>query len=107
MLSIDAIYSYIRDSVSLALAPGSNNALGMPIPPFLPQTLTATISDNSAAMLVAKYTTGALKLYAGYEYIRYMAPSDPQTGFTDIAGNFLCQGCGAINNTNITIQPSA
>jgi predicted porin len=101
VLSVDAIYSYVRDSVSVALAPGSNNANGLPIPPFLPQALTATISDNSAVMLVAKYTTGPLKLYAGYEYIRYMAPSDPQAAFTDIAGNFLCQGCGTLNNTNI------
>jgi predicted porin len=101
VLSVDAIYSYVRDSVSLALAPGSNDANGVPIPPFLPQTLTATISDNSAVMLVAKYTIGPLKLYAGYEHIRYMAPSDPQTAFTDIAGSFLCQGCEAFNNTDI------
>ena len=80
---------------------GSNDANGVPIPPFLPQTLTATISDNRAWMLVAKYTVGPLKLYAGYEHIRFMAPSDPQTAFTDIAGNFLCQGCEAFNNTNI------
>ena len=101
VLSVDAIYSHVRDSVSLALAPGSNNANGVPIPPFLPQTLTATISDNEAVMLVAKYTNGPLKLYAGYEHIRYMAPSHPQTAFTSIAGNFLCLGCDALNNTNI------
>jgi hypothetical protein len=45
----------------------------------LPQTLTATISDNSAAMFVAKCTTGSLKLFARYENVRYMAPSNPQT----------------------------
>jgi len=101
VLSVDAIYSHVKDSVALALAPGTNDAFGMPIPPFLPQTLTATLSDNTAAMLVAKYTTGPLKLYAGYEYIRYTAPSDPQTAFTDIAGDFVCQGCAAFNNTNI------
>ena len=101
VLSLDAIYSHVRDSVSLSLAPGSNNANGVPIPPFLPQTLTATISDNEAVMLVAKYTNGPLKLYAGYEHIRYMAPSHPQTAFTSIAGNFLCLGCDALNNTNI------
>src|ERR1700752_121689 len=101
VLSVDAIYSHVRDSVALALAPGSNNAFGMPIPPFLPQTLTATISDNTAAMFVAKYTTGALKLYAGYEHIRYTAPSHPQTAFTGIAGDFLCQNCQVFNNTNI------
>ena len=103
MLSVDAIYSHVRDSVALALAPGSNNAFGMPIPPFLPQTLTATISDNTAAMFVAKYTTGPLKLYAGYEYIRYTTPSDPQTAFTDIAGNFLCLDCQAFQQTRISI----
>jgi predicted porin len=101
VLSVDAIYSYVRDSVSVALAPGTNDANGVPIPPFLPQTLTATISDNSAVMLVAKYTNGPLKLYAGYEYIRYMAPTDRQTAFTDIAGNFLCVACDAFNSTNI------
>ena len=101
MLSVDAIYSHVKDSVPLSLAPGSNNAFGMPIPPFLPQALTATISDNTAAMFVAKYTTGPLKLFAGYEHIRYAEPSDPQTAFTDIAGTFLCLGCGALNNTNI------
>src|SRR6202008_4029623 len=101
VLSVDAIYSHVRDSVALALAPGSNNAFGMPIPPFLPQTLTATISNNTAATFVAKYTTGPLKLYAGYEYFRFTAPSDPQTGFSDIAGDFLCLDCQAINNTNI------
>ena len=102
VLSVDAIYSYVRDSVSLTLAPGSNDANGMPIPPFLPQTLTAQISDNNAVMLVAKYTNGPLKLYAGYEDIRYSAPSDPQTAFTSIAGNFVCLGCETFNNTNIS-----
>jgi len=50
----------------------SNDANGMPIPPFLPQTLTATISDNSAAMPVAKYAIGRLKVYGGYERIIYV-----------------------------------
>jgi predicted porin len=101
VLSVDAIYSFVKDSVSLSLAPGANDASGAPIPPFLPQALTAQISNNNAAMLVAKYANGPLKLYAGYEYIRYTAPSDPQTAFTDIAGNFLCLNCQAFNNTTI------
>jgi hypothetical protein len=47
-LSVDAIYSHVTDSVALALAPGTNNAFGMPIPPFLPQTLKAAkISSRS------------------------------------------------------------
>jgi predicted porin len=101
VLSVDAIYSYVRDAVSLSLGPGSNSPAGIPIPPFLPQTLTATISDNTSVMLLAKYATGPLKLYAGYEWIRFMAPRDPQIAFTSIAGDFICDGCTAINNTDI------
>ena len=101
VLSVDAIYSYVKDAVSTSLGPGSNDANGVPIPPFLPQTLTVRISDNSSVMLLAKYAIGPLKLYGGYERVRFAAPSDPQTAFTNIAGTFLCEGCAAINNTDI------
>src|ERR1700737_4675235 len=97
-LSLAAFYTYVRDAVSLALGPGSTDANGVPIPPFLPQALTATISDNYAVLLLAKYSIQRLKLYAGYERITYMAPSDPQTAFTDIAGSLVCENCTAINN---------
>jgi predicted porin len=102
VLSVDAIYSYVRDAVSISLGPGSNDAAGIPIPPFLPQRLTATISDNSSVMLLARYAIGPLKLYGGYERIRFTAPSDPQTAFTDIAGDFVCIGCATFNNTDIS-----
>jgi predicted porin len=101
VLSLDAIYSYVKDAVSVADAPGATDANGTPIPPFLPQALTATISDNRAVMLLARYTNGPLKLYAGYEQIKFSAPSDPQTAFTDIAGDLICLNCVAFNNTNI------
>ena len=52
-------------------------------------------------MVLARYTNGPLKLYAGYEQIRFMAPSDPQMAFTDVSGNFVCLNCIAFNNTNI------
>ena len=55
-------------------------------------------------MLVGKYSNGPFKLFAGYEFIRYAPPSNPYapgTGFSDIAGDFVCAGCAAINNTNI------
>ena len=101
VLSFDAIYSYVKDSVSTTVLGGSTDANGNPIPPFLPAVLTATISDNRAVMLLARYTNGPLKLYAGFEQIRYSAPSDPQMAFTNVAGDFVCLGCQAFNNTNI------
>jgi predicted porin len=97
-LSLDAIGSYVQDAVSLALA-------GNTLPAVLPQVLTATLSDDTSVMLLGKYSKGPVKLFAGYEYIQYAPPSHPYapgTGFNDIAGDFVCASCAAINNTNIS-----
>jgi predicted porin len=55
--------------------------------------LSATISNNTSVMATAKYQVDRLKLYAGYQWIQFENPSDPQTSLTDIAGDFLCAGC--------------
>jgi predicted porin len=97
-LSLDAIGSYVQNAVAVA-------ATGNTLPAVLPTVLTATLSDNSSVMLVGKYSNGPLKLFAGYEFIRYAPPSNrfaPGTGFSDIAGDFVCAACAAINGTNIT-----
>jgi predicted porin len=94
-LSLDAIGSYVKDAVSIGLA-------GNTLPAVLPQVLTATISDDTSVMLLGKYTNGPFNVYGGYEWIRYAPPSDPQSFFTDIAGDFVCAGCAAFNNTNIS-----
>jgi predicted porin len=96
-LSLDAIGSYVQNAVAVAVT-------GNTLPAVLPQVLTATLSDNSSVMLVGKYSNGPLKLFAGYEFIRYAPPSNrfaARTGFTDIAGDFVCAACAAINGTNI------
>ena len=100
-LSVDAIYSHVKDAVSIGLAGNKLDAAGNPLPPFLPQVLTATISDDTSVMLLARYTNGPLKLYGGYEWIQFAPPSDRQTAFNNISGDFICLGCAAINNTNI------
>ncbi len=92
--SLDGIYSYVRDAVALSLA-------GNTLPAMLPQVLTATISDDTSWMALARYENGPAKLFAGYEWIQYAPPSDPQTAFHDIAGDYICAGCAASNNTNI------
>jgi predicted porin len=100
-LSLDAIYSHVRDAVSIGLAGNPLGPAGNPLPPFLPQVLTATISDDTSVMALARYTNGPLKLFGGYEWIQFAPPSNPQAAFTDISGDALCIGCAAINNTNI------
>ena len=79
-LSLDAIYAEHKGAVA------SSSLMGAA---FLkaPETLGATISDNTSVMLLGKYTYHQLRLYAGYEYINFANPSTPlTTGFTDIAG---------------------
>lgn len=109
ILSLDVAYSYVKDAVFLTFpAPGAPNVngSGMPIGTELPQVLNAQISNNQSIMAVGKYTIGALRLYAGYEWIQFAPPSDPVnlvSGFTNIGG--LSMGSGfnnmtAINNTN-------
>jgi hypothetical protein len=68
MLSLDAIGSYVQNAVSIGLA-------GSTLPAVLPQVLTATLSDNSSVMLVGKYSNGPVKLFGGYEFIRYAPPA--------------------------------
>jgi predicted porin len=53
---------------------------------------TATISNNTSALVGVRYTWDRLKLYAGYEWIQYAAPSDVPTSFTDIAGQQFITG---------------
>jgi hypothetical protein len=61
VLSLDAIYKWEKDAVNLSLS-GVSNVAGVPVAPYLPQTLTATISNNQNVMLLSKYTVGSLKL---------------------------------------------
>jgi hypothetical protein len=53
--------------VSISLA-------GNTLPAVLLQVLTATLSDDTSVMLLAKYSNGPVKLFAGYEYIQYAPP---------------------------------
>jgi len=66
-LSLDAIYSYEEDAVTL-----SNYTSGAPTP----TTLKATLANVHAGVIAAKYTVKKLTLFAGYEYAKLSTPSD-------------------------------
>jgi predicted porin len=113
VFSADVIGGFRKDAVSLGVGEtagaGFTNAAGYPINIGVggnnAQFLQATISNNTNVMAVAKYTVDRLRLYAGYEYVNFANPSDNITSFTDIAGDFLCQGCNKVgslfNGTNV------
>jgi predicted porin len=69
--SADAIFSHVDD----AIAAGSLTAAQLRTAP--PNSLAATVSDNTSVMLLAKYRIGKLQLFAGYENIRFANPGNP------------------------------
>ena len=89
--SVDGIFSYEKDAASLTLGGGTTNAAGVPIT-FPAQTVTATISNNTAWVGLAKYVVGPLKLYAGYEYIDFAPPSDVPASLESANGTWVGAG---------------
>ena len=59
--------------------------------------VAATISDNTVFQAAARYTWGPLKLFGGYEYIRYSNPNNPLAPGAFIEGGYTVF---APNNTN-------
>jgi predicted porin len=93
-LSVDALYGKVRGAVAAASLTAAQNAAA-------PGTLAGTISDNTAYSFMASYTVSPIKIYAGYEHIRYANPKDPlPAGTVDIGGYVL----STVNNTAYTIN---
>jgi predicted porin len=116
LFSADVVGGYRRDAVSLgSQLVGQTDQFGYPINTNIgfntatntyTEFMQATISNNTSMMALAKYTVDKLTLYAGYEWIQFENPSDPQSAFTDIAGDFVCANCYkpgglVLNGTNI------
>ena len=99
-VSFDALGSKINDAVSAA--PLSAAQVATLQASDLPQGLgavAATVSDNTAFMLVARYTIGPIKLYGGYEHINFANPKNPLSAGAWLEGGYTI---GAPNNTNFT-----
>jgi predicted porin len=80
-LSIDGVYTHLTDQVNLA---SYNGAIPVGVPT---DALKATLSDNDAFMLAAKYQWNQFKFFGGGEWVRYSNPSNPHAGgFTNIGG---------------------
>jgi hypothetical protein len=132
VLSLDAIGTYERDAVNISMFyPGQVlNANGTPITFPATGANKATLSDQTAFMALAKYSFGSwgapaapivakgpvppsgpvgvpLTIYAGYEWIRFASPSDPQNNFNDDGYLFLdptalTGGHGSVASINLT-----
>ena len=94
-LSLDAIYGHVKDAVSAA-------PLAVGFAPTAAQLASAgsglvagTVSDNTGLMLLASYIIGPVKLYAGYENIKFSNPSDPLPVGSSIIGGYTL---GTVSN---------
>lgn len=97
--SLDAFYSKVNSSIT-GSALSAAQVTALPAGYELSSSLAGTVSDNTAFALMASYQLAPLKLYAGYENIRYTNPKNPlSAGFTNIGGYVLA----FVNDTAYTI----
>jgi predicted porin len=98
--SVDAIYSYAKDAVSLG-----TYSLGSLPPGATTEDLKATLADINAGIVGVKYVNGPYKVFGGYEYSRYSNPSDSYAasavanGFTTLGGYNALPGAANISTT--------
>jgi predicted porin len=97
--SFDGFYAKVRDAVGA----GSLSAAQVAALPALgyssSNSVTGTISDNTAFAVMGSYALPHTTVYAGYEHIRFANPADPlPAGYTDEGGYILA----FVNNTAYT-----
>jgi predicted porin len=87
--SVDAYYSSVKSSISMSALSASQVAALTPA--FsVTNSLAGTVSDNTAYALMGSYKAGPVKLFGGYEYIKYENPNTPlDPGFVNIGGYVL------------------
>jgi predicted porin len=88
--SLDAYYSKVNDSITAssltAAQVGTLPALGY----AAANSLAATVADVTTYSLMGSYTLNPVKLFAGYEHIKYADPNSAlSAGYTDIGGYVL------------------
>ncbi len=88
--SVDAMYSKENSAITAASLSASQVAELPTLGYSVTNSLSATISDNTAYAFMALYGFDPLKFFAGYEHISYANPDQPlSAGFTDIGGYTL------------------
>ena len=88
--SIDAYYSKVNDAISASSLSAAQVAELPKLGYSSTNSVSATISDNTAFAVMVFYQFDPLKFFAGYEHIKYANPTRPlEAGFTDIGGYIL------------------
>jgi predicted porin len=87
--AVDAYYSKVKSAITANSLTAAQVAK-LPAEYSPANSLAGTVSDNAAYALMGSYRLDPLKLFAGYEYIKYTNPATPlSAGFSDIGGYVL------------------
>jgi predicted porin len=93
-LSVDAVYGKIHAAITATSLTAAQSLLA-------PGTLAATVSDNTGYSFLATYTVTSIKLYAGYEHMKFANPEHPLPNGTVTIGGYVLS---TVNNTSFTID---
>jgi hypothetical protein len=129
VISLDFIGTFEKGAVNIsAMYPGQLTPNGWPTTFPADAALKATLSNQTAFMALAKWTFGStsagppplvvkgaapppptplITLYAGYEWVQFANPSNPQNAFSDDGFLFadptaLAGGHGSVASANLT-----
>jgi predicted porin len=87
--SVDGYIAKTRNAISTS-ALSSAQVTGLPALGYsVTNSLSGTISDNTAASLMGSYVFGPVKFLAGYEYIQYDNPRYATPAGTDTIGGYV------------------
>ncbi len=110
--SIDALYGMVHGEVAAASLSAANiTALNAAVPAAawsMSNTLGATVSDNTGYSVQTSLNLKPVKLYAGWEHIKYANPHSPLPGGTiDIGGYQLGASNGVITDIGNIVNNNA
>jgi predicted porin len=103
--SVDAYYSKENSAITATSLTAAQVAKLPALGYSISNSLAATVSDNTAYALMALYEIDPLKLFAGYEHIKYANPTRPlSAGFNDIGDYVLAFVTNNAYNDSKTLQ---
>jgi len=88
--SLDAYYSKVNSAITAAALTAAQVTALPGLGYSVTNSVSATISDNTAYALMGSYKLDPLKFFAGFEHIKWTDPNTPlKAGFSDIGGYVL------------------
>ncbi|HEX7507104.1 MAG TPA: porin [Polyangia bacterium] len=93
-LSVDLLWGRVHGAISAASLTAAQNTAA-------PGTLAATVSDNTAYAILARYALRSIKIFVGYERMTFANPKDPLPDGTVTIGGYVLS---TANNTAYTIH---